>query len=83
MLFWRFGLPAVVSSTAAYSRALDLLGHSMACTTSEQWENTLERYIDDAELRENAGKIAKHLADTEYGEDVLLNRWDALFHSIL
>lgn len=83
LLFWRMGLPAVVSATAAYSRAMAAAGLPMACKTPEQWKETLEKFIlDDGSARRDAGAKGKAFAESNYGEEKLLRLWDKLFESL-
>ena len=82
LLFWRMGMPAVVSATPAYARAMQSAGLGMACRSSDDWQRVLERYIVDAGAREDAGRRGKHYADSSFSEEQLLSRWDVLFASL-
>ncbi|MBI4489151.1 MAG: hypothetical protein HY694_08695 [Deltaproteobacteria bacterium] len=83
ILFWRLGLPAVVSATPAHERAMLQCGLDMACRTQQDWQETLERYIVDQSARQEAGERGKAFADTHYSEERILARWDRLFTSVL
>lgn len=82
LLFWKLGIPAVVSATPAYARAMQSAGLAMACGSGAEWEATLDRHITDEAARRHAGEIGKRYADTHFSEDVLLGRWDELFRSL-
>jgi hypothetical protein len=82
-LFWRMGMPTVVSATPAYSRAMDESGVMMACKTSKDWLNMLENYCCSEEARRNAGQQGKRYVDQQHSEHAMLARWDEMFCSIL
>lgn len=81
--FWRMGLPAVVSATPAHRRAMEKAGLPMACTTEDEWEATITKYIVDAEGRRQAALRGKAHSDQFAAEDLILRQWDAALESIL
>lgn len=83
MLFWRMGVPTVTSATPAYERAMAKAGLRMACHDEIEWFDTLEKYMTDEAARRSAGLAGKSLAASDYGEEVILRKWDKLFSSIL
>lgn len=83
ILFWRMGMPTVVSATPAYSRAMSQAGLSMACWTSQEWKETLERYMSDISARRDAGQRGKAFAEDHYHAENILAQWDHLFESVL
>jgi hypothetical protein len=82
-LFWRMGIPTIVSATPAYSRAMKESGLSMACKTHQDWRGALERYLSSEETRRNAGRQGKEFVDRHHSEQAMLARWDDVFSSIL
>jgi len=82
LLFWKLGIPALVSATPAYSRAMQSAGLAMACSSDQQWENMLANHIESEQLRRHAGEAGKRYADTHFSDAMLLSRWDALFRSL-
>lgn len=83
LLFWKMGVPAVVSATPSYSRAMRGAGLFMDCRTTEEWERTLNKYIKDEGSRREAGIRGKAFANAHHGDEKLLAQWDALFSSVL
>jgi len=83
LLFWRMGMPTVVSATPSHMKAMHLSGLSMACRSQEEWRETIERYISDASARQEAGQRAKAFADRYYSEEKILVQWDVLMESVL
>jgi glycosyltransferase involved in cell wall biosynthesis len=83
VFFWRLGVPTVVSATNAYVRAMGECGLKMACRTAMDWQNTLERYMNDEHARREAGERGRAFVERTYGEERLLAQWDAVFASVL
>src|SRR3989440_1588710 len=83
LLFWRMGVPTVVSATPAYARAMGQAGLPMACRTPDEWLDTLERYIASEAARRDAGQRGRHFAEEHYSEERILADWDKLFASVL
>lgn len=83
LLFWRMGMPAVVSATPAYKRAMETAGLKDYCRTPQQWYEKLEKMITDVKARQMAGELGKKTADTIYSEETYLRQWDELFRSVL
>lgn len=82
VLFWRIGVPTVVSATPAYERVMQRCGLPMACRTLSEWHTTIEKYMDDESARRHTGETGRRFAEENYGEEVLLKRWDTLFDSL-
>lgn len=83
LLFWRMGMPTITSATPAYSRAMARADLPMACRDEQDWLQTLEHYMVDEPSRRTGGMAGKALAESAYGEQVILKQWDALFESLL
>lgn len=83
LLFWRMGIPTVVSATPAYSRAMQRCSLAMACRTESDWLEILEKYISDRDARIEAGERGRAFAEKYYGEDKILALWDSVFSSIV
>ena len=82
LLFWLMAMPAIVSATPAYSRAMAQADLTMACRTQQDWYDTLETYIKDETARKEAGQKGQAFAEKQIGEKEILGRWDQLFNSI-
>ncbi len=83
LLFWRMGMPALVSATAAHSRAMQQSGLSMACATREEWRHALEFYTSEEQARKDAGLRGKAFAEERHSEEKTLAQWDRVFTSLL
>ncbi len=82
LLFWRMGMPTVVSATPAYERAMRGAGLEMCCRDLKDWEEILGRYIHDQEARAEAARCGLQYAERNHSEDCLLSRWDDVFASV-
>ncbi len=83
LLFWRLGMPVIVSATPAYARAMRQCGLAMDCQSEQQWEETLVTYMADEEARSEAGQKGKAFVQKYHGEQMILKQWDTLFSSVL
>ncbi len=83
LLFWRMGMPTVVTASPAYVRAMEKCGLDLYCRDSADWQEKLERLIVDFAARKTAGTLGKQCADSVYSEDMYLENWDRLFQSVL
>lgn len=82
LIFWRMGMPALVSATPAYNRAMEAAGLDMVCATPGEWLAQLERYMHDEEARREAGERGRAFAEEHHGDKRLLERWDRVFESL-
>ena len=82
LLFWRVGMPVVVSPTPAYLRAMAGAGTTLTARTHDEWASTIERLMGDAALREKAGRDGKRFAEELHSESKTLAKWDRVFESV-
>ncbi|MEJ7745200.1 MAG: hypothetical protein WKF61_00280 [Luteimonas sp.] len=83
LLFWRMGMPTITTATPAYARAMASANLPMACRDEDDWLQALEHYMTNEPARRHAGAAGKALAESAYGEQVILQKWDAMFDSLL
>ena len=83
ILFWRMGMPVIVSSTPAYRRVMVQCGLDLCCRDDSQWLAKLEELIADSAKRESVAIKGKAFADQYYSEEEYLKQWDCLFQSVL
>lgn len=83
LFFWRMGMPTLVDPTPAYVKLMNECGLDMACNSSDEWMEKLERFSTDREARQSAGRHAKKFVDEYYSEKKLLAKWDAVIHTVL
>jgi len=84
LLFWRLGVPAIVSATDAHRRVMAEVGlEEMAAGSPADWRRALERYGPDAPAREWAAERGLRYVHEQHSEGQLLARWDRVFASVL
>ena len=83
-IFWRLGLPVVVSDTPSHRRAMNVAGLSdhALCTTADDWMEALGRYAEDHELRSVDGEMGHVAALGPFGDSTVLAGWDAVLSSL-
>jgi len=64
ILFWRMGLPVVVSATPAYERVMKQSGQELCCRDTGEWIRNLESLMNDPQKRREAAVRGKTYADT-------------------
>ena len=72
LLFWRMGMPVVVSATPAYRRAMTAAGVPMACDDEDEWELVLRRCVTDETARREAGQRGLAFCRSHDGEQLFL-----------
>ena len=82
LLFWRMGMPTVVSVTPAYERVIEQSGLQMVCKTQHEWEEKLETLIISKQAREDAGKHGLSFVNDNYNDQKILEQWDNVFESV-
>lgn len=83
-LFWRMGMPSIVSATPAHIKATAQIGlQNMACATPKEWKEALEYYIDNEPARQQAGQSGRVFVETHRSEEKILQQWDNLLASVL
>jgi len=82
LLLWHMGMPVVVSSTPAFSRAMNGADLNLACKDTMQWVTNLEMLITNHNLRSHAGHLGRAYAEEKYGDNNLLAGWDRVFASL-
>jgi hypothetical protein len=81
-LFWRMGLPTIVSATPAYIRAMNESEISMACSTPQDWRDVLEKYCSSENARRDSGQRGREFVNKYHSEESMLSRWDRVLLSI-
>ncbi len=81
--FWKMGMPTITASTKSYDRVMKDAGIELTCKNNDDWLEHLVRLASNNKIREDIGNKAKYYAEKKYSEDIILNKWDSLFQSIL
>jgi glycosyltransferase involved in cell wall biosynthesis len=83
-IFWRLGLPVVVSASPSNLRAATSAGIAdwVVCTTVDEWERALQRLHSAPDERLAIAEAGQRAALSLYSEESLAQRWDRLFESL-
>ncbi len=83
-IFWRLGLPVVVSANPAHTRAAELagLGNRVLCSTTEDWETTLAELSSRPDLRLKIALAGQATARASYSDKSLATRWDRVIENL-
>lgn len=82
LVFWRLGVPALVSATPAHVRAMEAAGLDLAVADPDAWETKLRQLIDDETARRLAGERGAQYEDAVAGDASLVAKWDAVVESL-
>ena len=82
LMFWRMGLPALVSATPAYVRAMEGAGCEWLAASIEDWHSKLVALIDDESSRQGAARAGLSYVERHHSTESLLGRWEAMFASL-
>ena len=83
-IFWRLGLPVVVSASPAHRRAVELAGMDkvVLCSSADDWERALLELSTQTDLRLEIARTGQLAAATKYDDELLLEKWDEVFKSL-
>lgn len=83
-IFWRLGLPVVVSANPAHIRAAELAGlaNRVVCSTAGDWEKTLVELSSRPDLRLEVALAGQATAQAAYSDESLAMRWDRVIESL-
>lgn len=82
LLFWRMGMPVVVSGSPAYLRALQAINHhELGCSSEAEWIEQISRLIINSKEREKIGTLGKDFCNSEHSTEKIVAKWDGLFLS--
>ena len=82
LLFWRMGMPVVVSSSPAYFRAMKEAGLNCTAKNESEWLLLLEYFIINERARQNAGRAGYDYVNQKNTKIFNLSKWDGVFSSL-
>ena len=83
LLFWRMGIPTIVSATPSYVRAMNKAGiASFVHNTENEWIESIENVINNEKYRESVGSLGRKYVTERYNSDAIIKQWDRVFNSI-
>jgi hypothetical protein len=83
LIMWRLGLPCLTSPSPAYLRVAKKAGVNLVCSSTAEWESKIIEILENQDFaEENATRGQSYLKEF-HNTDVLLERWDKAFASVL
>jgi hypothetical protein len=82
LLFWRMGMPVLVSATPSYVSAMRGAGLDGAVYDSKDWLKKLSALVQDRQLRERSALLGKAYVDGFFSSSDTVTRWDKMFESL-
>jgi glycosyltransferase involved in cell wall biosynthesis len=77
--YMALGIPAVVSNVGANVEAVPNGNAGYACSTQQDWYNSIEKLIKDADLRTKMGTAGRNWVAEKYSTDVHMHTFLNLF----
>ena len=83
LLFWKMGMPTIVTATPAYTRAMQQANLDMSCQTNSEWYEKILQYMNDESIRREAGEKGKKFSEKHYSAEQAVSQWDDIIQSVL
>ena len=81
LLFWKMGLPTIVSPTPSYVYAMKNAGVD-GVVYDNNWESKILEYINNKKLRTYNGEFGFKYVSSKYKKKRYVDLWDTLFNEI-
>jgi hypothetical protein len=83
LIMWRLGLPCLTSNTLAYRRVSEIADIQAVCDTQLDWLQNMRLLSSEQDYAaEMVRKGQKYLLNY-HSSEILLNKWDSVFDSVL
>ncbi|MDC1148744.1 glycosyltransferase [Pelagibacteraceae bacterium] len=79
LIFWRMGVPTIVSATEEYVKTMKKAKISDFCYTEKDWEKNIISFIENKELRRKNGILGKKFADLYFSKYAITKVWKKIF----
>jgi len=83
LIMWRLGLPCLTSASPAYSRVSSLAKVDLCCTSVSDWTERIDEMLCCKEFAEKNAILGQKYVKEFHNSDVLLEKWDQAFSSVL
>ena len=83
LIMWRLGLPCLTSATPAYSRVSALAKVDLSCNSISDWTERIDQISRSTELAEENAILGQKYVKEFHNSDVLLEKWDQAFSSVV
>ena len=82
LLFWKMGIPTLVSATPAYERTMKQADMGMFCRTDSEWFDKILKYMEDESARREAGEKGRAFTDKHYSAEQAVSQWGDVIQSV-
>ena len=82
LLFWRLGLPTLVSATPSYENAMKMSNQNYFIKDDSEWISLIKELMDSKEKRIEAGTKGFEYVTKNYNKNEFLKRWESIFKSV-
>jgi hypothetical protein len=83
LIMWRLGLPCLTSPSPAYMRVAEKAKVNSICTTPNEWQGKIAEILENQDYAEENATLGQAYLKEFHNTDLLLERWDRAFESVL
>jgi len=82
LLFWRMGLPTIVSGTPSYISVMKGAKQNYFVKEEQDWINYIEELISSKDKRVKAAEGGLDYLNRKYSLDIFMKQWECILNSI-
>ena len=83
LIMWRLGLPCLTSPSPAYLRVAKKAKVDSICNSPTEWLSKISEVIENRDFAEENATLGQAYLKEFHNTDLLLERWDRAFESVL
>lgn len=83
LIMWRLGLPCLTSPSPAYMRVSKKAKVNSICASPIEWESKIVEILDNQDCAEENATLGQAYLKEFHNTELLLERWDRVFESVL
>jgi hypothetical protein len=83
LIMWRLGLPCLTSPSPAYSRVMKKARVNSICDSPIEWASNIAEMLHNRDWAEENVTLGQAYVKQFHNTDLLLERWDCAFESVL
>lgn len=83
LIMWRLGLPCLTSPSPAYMRVAEKAKVDSICATPNAWQSKIAEILENQDYAEENATLGQAYLKEFHNTDLLLERWDRAFESVL
>lgn len=83
LVMWRLGLPCLTSPSPAFLRVMEKAGVNAVCDSPIEWASKIAEMLQNRDYAEENATLGQAYVKKFHNTDLLLERWDSVFESVL